>query len=137
MADDRQPGFDKLDESNWPVWKHALCGARRRRQWKQKPTSGRIANGPRADIHLEAAALAACQVPRIDGPAGGESAVSVDVVTVPVRMSGQHVRCFVGGEQERTVAGRVEAANSSGNARTFGGGAFLFDYVSRPLFWFV
>ncbi len=21
MADDRQPGFDKLNESNWPVWK--------------------------------------------------------------------------------------------------------------------
>ncbi len=21
MADDRQPGFDKLSESNWPVWK--------------------------------------------------------------------------------------------------------------------
>ncbi len=72
--------------------------------------------------HLEAAASGVHWVRWIDSSAGGASAVSVDVVTVPVRTSGQDVRCFAGGEQEQTVAGRVEAVNSSGNARTFGDG---------------
>ncbi len=72
--------------------------------------------------HMEAAASGVHRVRWIDGSAGGASAVSVDVVMVPVHTSGQDVQCFAGGEQERTVAGRVEAANSSGNARTFGDG---------------
>ncbi len=49
------------------------------------------------------------------------SAVSVDVIMVPVRTSGHDVRCFAGGEQEWTVrAKRRKWQNSSGNARTFG-----------------